>query len=266
MPCRSGPGPDRESIWHALSERGLPTTHRYHRAVPYRAVFFDAGETLLYPHPGFAELFALVLREEGHEVDPADIQGQMPAVSALFIEATRMKQIWSNTPERSRQFWHRVYQVIFDGVGVEATSGAFDRLEAEFTNLGNYRLFPDVLPTLDALEGAGLCLGVVSNFEDWLERLLVHLGVSGYFDVQVISGVEGVEKPDPAIFQRALDRSGIPPEEFVFVGDSIEYDVEPAEALGMLGVLIDRRGRHPDHRGTRVTSLEHLPEALGLPG
>ena len=85
-----------------------------------------------------------------------------------------------------------------------------------------------------------------------------------FFDVRVISGVEGVEKPDPRIFRLALDRTGVEPREAAYVGDSVSFDVEPAASLGMLAILIDRRGRFPDHRGPRITSLDELPPLVGV--
>ncbi|HXJ64014.1 MAG TPA: HAD-IA family hydrolase, partial [Actinomycetota bacterium] len=107
-------------------------------------------------------------------------------------------------------------------------------------------------------------LGLVSNFEEWLEQLLEHLDVTRFFDVRVISGVEGMEKPDPAIFRLALERMGVAAADAAYVGDNVLYDVEPAEALGMTGVLLDRRGRHEDFGGVRIASLDALPGVLGL--
>src|SRR5204863_159714 len=98
-------------------------------------------------------------------------------------------------------------------------------------------------------------LGVVSNFEEWLERLLESLHVTRYFDVRVISGVEGAEKPDPKIFRLALDRIGGEPEEAVYVGDSVQFDVEPATAVGRWGVVLARprvRVRRPQATLTRT--------------
>ena len=46
------------------------------------------------------------------------------------------------------------------------------------------------------------------------------------------------------------------------MGDNVHFDVEPAESVGMTAVLLDRRGRYGDHEGTRITSLEELPEVL----
>jgi FMN phosphatase YigB (HAD superfamily) len=50
----------------------------------------------------------------------------------------------------------------------------------------------------------------------------------------------------------------------VYVGDHPFFDVEAARAVGMVPVLIDRRGRHPDVDAIRITSLEDLPEAIGV--
>jgi len=80
----------------------------------------------------------------------------------------------------------------------------------------------------------------------------------------VISGIEGVEKPDPQIFRIALERSGVAPEHAVYVGDHPFFDVDAAREAGMFPVLIDRRGRHQDTDALRITSLEDLPAAVGI--
>jgi putative hydrolase of the HAD superfamily len=124
------------------------------------------------------------------------------------------------------------------------------------------RVVPDgVGAAVDELAAAGVALGVISNFEEWLERLLEGLGIADYFDVRVISGIEGLEKPDPRIFRLALDRAGVPPERAAYVGDNPVLDIEPAARLGMFPVLIDRRNRYPG-AAARITSMAELPERL----
>jgi putative hydrolase of the HAD superfamily len=230
----------------------------------YRAVFFDAGETLVYPHPSFPELLAQVLGREGYAVDPADIREKVHVVSSVFADAAKRGELWSTSRERSQRFWGRVYSTLLGELGLPFGDGLKQAVYDTFTDLANYRLFPDVLSTLERLQTARLTLGVVSNFEEWLERLLESLRVTEFFDVRVISGVEGMEKPDPRIFRLALERTGMPPEESVYVGDSPSFDVEPARAVGMFAVLLDRRGRYLDHAGVRITSLEELPRAIGV--
>jgi putative hydrolase of the HAD superfamily len=225
-------------------------------------VLFDAGETIVYPHPSFPDLLAQILRAEGYDVDPATIREQLHVVADIFTDAAEQGTLWSTSPERSRAFWDRVYTRLLDHLSVPFGDALAARIYGTFTDLANYRLFDDVVPTLDRLRAAGLKLGVVSNFEEWLERLLESLQVTRYFEVRVISGVEGVEKPDLKIFRLALDRLGVEPEESVYVGDSVAFDIEPATALGMTAVLIDRRGRFPQHDGIRVASLQDLPSLL----
>jgi putative hydrolase of the HAD superfamily len=87
-----------------------------------------------------------------------------------------------------------------------------------------------------------------------------------FFDVRIISGVEGLEKPDPRIFHLALDRAGVRAERSVYVGDNPVLDVEAARAVGMFPVLVDRRDQFPEHTGARITSLADLPDVIGVAG
>jgi putative hydrolase of the HAD superfamily len=135
-------------------------------------------------------------------------------------------------------------------------------LYAAFTDRTNYASFDDVRAALTALRDAGVRLGVISNYEAWLEDLLRDLELTSLLSVRVVSGVEGVEKPDPAIFNLALERIGLPAGDVVYVGDVPDFDIEPAAAVGMFPVLIDRRGRHPDFAGPRVRDLRELPALL----
>jgi putative hydrolase of the HAD superfamily len=230
--------------------------------VRFDAVFFDAGETLVHPHPTFPDLFAAILVREGYDVDAETIRDRIHVVSDRFAKAAADNELWTTTPEKSRRFWHDVYGIFFQHLGIANPNGLIDVVYAEFTDLANYALFDDVVPALDRLRAAGLRLGVISNFEEWLERLLEQLGVRPYFDVRVISGVEGLEKPDPAIFELAMSRAGVEPVRSVYVGDNPVFDVEPAFALGMFPVLIDRRDRYPDATCARIRSLDELSEVL----
>lgn len=229
----------------------------------YRAVFFDAGETLVHPHPTFPELFAQVLAREGFEVTPQDVRAADLLIADRFTAAATNNDLWTTSPERSRTFWHAVYDDFLGQLGVPSANGLHDTLYRAFTDLANYALFDDVLPTLQVLAGTDLRLGVISNFEEWLELLLDELEIARYFEIQVISGVEGIEKPDPAIFRLALERTGVDPAQAAYVGDNPDFDIAPASELGMLPVLIDRRGRFPD-APARIDALTELPGLLGI--
>jgi putative hydrolase of the HAD superfamily len=241
---------------------GARLTPGYPSLVRFRAIFFDAGETLVHPSPSYPELFSAVLLREGVVRSPEQVVDASRVVFHRFSEAARDHELWTTSPERSERFWKGVYERMLETLGAPGRDGIRDLLYAEFTDLTNYALFDDVGPMLRALEATGATLGIVSNYEAWLDDLLVHLGIRGSFPVRVISGVEGVEKPDPRIYRLALERSRVDPQDAAFVGDNPEFDVAPAAALGMTTVLIDRRARFPDHDGLRIEDLRELRRAL----
>jgi putative hydrolase of the HAD superfamily len=228
----------------------------------FRAVFFDAGETLVHPAPSFPELFATIVTEHGYPREPVAISDGLAMVSDEFRRASRDQALWTTTPERSRRFWLGVYDRFLEALELPRDDGLADTLYRAFTDRANYAAFDDVLPALRALADASATLGVISNYEAWLEDLLADLRLTPLLPIRVVSGIEGVEKPDPAIFGLALERVRLRPAEVVYVGDVPDFDYDPAAALGMFPVLIDRRERHPGFEGSRVRDLRELPELL----
>lgn len=232
-----------------------------------KGLLFDVGDTLLAPHPSFPELFALVMAEQGFVVTPAQVEEALQTVGRSVSEviAASGDTKWSTSPEKSRAFWRRLYGAMLNHWGIADGDGAiFDALFSRFTSYESYRLFPDVLPALAACRATGLRMGIVSNFESWLEGMLIQLEVHHFFEVIVISGKEGVEKPDPAIFRIALERTGLEAGEAAFIGDHPDLDIGAARDLGMTGVLVDRWDRYTGFDGLRVRTLEGVLPALGL--
>jgi HAD superfamily hydrolase (TIGR01662 family) len=142
-----------------------------------------------------------------------------------------------------------------------------DRGEPE--TFGEEDLYPDARPCLAALRAMGLQVGVAGNQTNRAERILRGLGLP--VDVIGTSDGWGVEKPDPAFFDRLLAESGYPPPQVLYVGDRLNVDLEPAQRLGMATCFI-RRGPwgHAVHTPTavlercefRIDSLAELPELI----
>ncbi len=114
----------------------------------FRAVFFDAGETLVHPAPTFPELFASIVTREGHPRAPEDVVAASAVVIDRFSEAARDNELWTTSPERSRAFWLGVYERMLDALGLPSADGLRDTLYGEFTDLRNYALFDDVRAVL----------------------------------------------------------------------------------------------------------------------
>ena len=112
-------------------------------------------------------------------------------------------------------------------------------------------VFPDVFPALDALRSRGICLGVVTNSSQPMslrDRELRQHGLLPYFpDCRLAAADVGYLKPHPRIFQCALERIGVAPDEAVFVGDNPIADIGGALGAGMRavqrGAELERRSR-----------------------
>jgi putative hydrolase of the HAD superfamily len=97
--------------------------------------------------------------------------------------------------------------------------------------------FPNLLSMLDSLKGSSLALGVITNGHGQFQMDSIQaLGIASYFDVILISEWEGIKKPDPAIFKRALEKLHCHPHECLFIGDHPDNDVKAAKAVGMTGI------------------------------
>lgn len=224
-------------------------------------VFFDAGETLLGPRPSWSERCVEVLAERGHDLSISTMRRAWQQAGSHFDRAADEGRTFSVSAEESKTFWTAVYTELLGALGVE-DEGAPEVLYATFSDPESYDLFPDARPTVEHLRERGYRLGVISNFESWLRVLLDRLEVSEHFEVIVISGEVGWEKPDRRIFERALEAAEVEASRAMHVGDSRRFDAEAARSMGMHGVLIDRHGRYTDHDADypRITSLLDLLE------
>jgi putative hydrolase of the HAD superfamily len=230
------------------------------------AVFFDAGETLLSPHPSWSELSAQVLNERGHTVTVEQMREAWRHGGEHFIRAADAGRTFSMSHGESHRFWTTLYSDMLSVLRI-ADEGAPEVLYATFSDPSVYRLFGDAVPTIEEFRSRGLKVGVISNFEGWLKALLDVLEIRELFDTVAISGDLGWEKPDARIFEWAMEQVGVTPETALHVGDSPNFDAQPAHDLGMTGVLLDRHGRWTDYDApyARVTSLgELVPLVEGL--
>uniref|UniRef100_A0A7N0T6V4 Haloacid dehalogenase-like hydrolase domain-containing protein 3 n=1 Tax=Kalanchoe fedtschenkoi TaxID=63787 RepID=A0A7N0T6V4_KALFE len=120
----------------------------------------------------------------------------------------------------------------------------FRRIYSTFGSSAPYSLFPDSQPFLRWARKQGLVVGLVSNAEyRYQDVILPALGLNkgSEWDFGVFSGIEGVEKPDPKIYELALERAGsIAPEEALHIGDSFRKDYLPPKSIGMHALLLDR--------------------------
>ncbi len=96
-----------------------------------------------------------------------------------------------------------------------------------------FRLFDDAEETLTVLSKQ-FNLGIIANQTKDIVRLLEDCNINRLFKVKVISSEIGIEKPDPRIFQLAMNLAeSIGPKDCIMVGDRLDTDILPANVLGM---------------------------------
>lgn len=125
-----------------------------------------------------------------------------------------------------------------------------------FADLKRWALYDDTLSTLTHLKQTGWKHAIVSNHIPELKQIVQSLGLWEQIDIFVNSAEVGYEKPNPAIFDCALQRAGRPAEVWM-VGDNIEADYFGTEAVGIRAILV----RTDDARAGR--SCKDLAEVIG---
>ncbi|WP_137147971.1 HAD family hydrolase [Mycolicibacterium sp. CR10] len=116
--------------------------------------------------------------------------------------------------------------------------------------------YPDTAAVLSGLHRRGVKTAVVSNIAFDLRPAFEALGTAGFVDEFVLSFEVGAVKPDPAIFQAALDRLDVPAGRTLMVGDSDEAD-GGARALGCGFALVDPLPTWERVDGLTVALEEH---------
>jgi len=157
------------------------------------------------------------------------------------------------------------YDLVLAGAGrtEPVPPEVWEEVRAEHARSNLWRMVrPGVPEALARLRAAGLRLAVVSNANGTVVSLMQDVGLVSYFDAILDSFVEGVEKPEPEIFRRALSRVDTGPERALHVGDLYQVDVLGARSAGVAAALIDAGGFYAEADCPRFSSLPALVDAL----
>lgn len=218
-----------------------------------QTVFLDAGGVLLFPN---WTRISEALAKQGVLVEPAVLAAADPIARKQIDDGTTVAA--TNDAKRGWMF----FNLILTAAGVplsEATDAALLELHDYHRQHNLWELVPEgVVPALEALGSRGLRLTVVSNANGTLCAHMDRLGLSRYVHCVLDSCDFGVEKPDPRLFEIALQRSGAAAATTIHVGDLYQVDVVGARAAGLRAVLLDERGLYEGVDCPRVRSLAEL--------
>jgi HAD superfamily hydrolase (TIGR01549 family) len=225
------------------------------------AVVFDVDFTIAKPGPDLGpEGYRRLGERFGLALDPARYE---PARVAALTELERHPEL-----DHDEEIWVLFTERIIVGMGGTGdTYACAEEMTRAWEQAEHFELYEDALAVLEDLRARGLKLGLLSNTARDLTRFVAHHGLD--VDAVLTSRAHGKTKPHEAIFRAMLERLGVEAGAAAMVGDTLEDDIEGAQAIGMRAVLVDREDRYPGvpfaGEYARIPSLLALPAALGLP-
>ncbi|MFB3164842.1 HAD family hydrolase [Neobacillus sp. 179-J 1A1 HS] len=188
-----------------------------------KAVLFDLDGTLLDRDESVKKFI-------DHQYDRLNrIVGHIPIETYVkrFIELDQRGYVWKD----------KVYQRLVEEFQI--TEMTWEELLQDYVSeFKNHCVpFPNLISTLDKLKSRDIRLGMITNGRGQFQLDNIKaLGIEKYFDTILISQWEGIKKPDPEIFKRALKQLNVSPHQSIFVGDHPDNDVKAAQNVGIKGV------------------------------
>ncbi len=228
------------------------------------AVFFDLYGTLAGFRPSRYEIQSEALADFGITVTPDGILRGYHLADAFMSYQNATKPVRSLSREENRVFFAEYERRVLRGAGVDVSQDQAWEIWRRIRKIDyGLALFDDTIPALNKCRQMGLKVGLISNMNQSGDQLAGSMGLLPHLDFSITSQEVGAEKPDPLIFEHALQRAGAQPESAVHVGDQITSDVAGAVNVGINAVLLDRDGNHKGYTAQpRITELTELPELL----
>tara|TARA_B100000686_G_C16757742_1_gene956637 strand:- start:702 stop:1439 length:738 start_codon:yes stop_codon:yes gene_type:complete len=235
---------------------------------PFKAVLFDWAYTLvdLVSEDDRKAFRALsnYMRDRG--IYDGDFATVYDSYRELFYEMIDL----SLETHREACFEHVLkYFLIKLGIFGSESNYVEELLEVYYKSIYESRIvYQDTIPALEALKTTRTRLGIISNttnpgfMKDWERR---QMGLDDFFELSIYSSEVPYRKPHQSIFNLAVYRMKLEPEEILFVGDNLQADVGGAQGAGMYAVWLNRSGQRnpgnikPDYE---ITSLSQLTEVV----
>lgn len=220
--------------------------------MPIKALFFDVGNTLLFPNRQ-RMLRSLHARQV------------FPAEELMRAVERRSKQEFDSLVAShaavDHGFWRIYYTHLLEELGIPDEDICSDLVACTRIS-DNWRdIRPGTRETLLRL-AKRYRLGVISNADGKIAEILRRSGIADCFETITDSGIVGNEKPHPAIFEAALASLGVAAGESLYTGDVYAVDYLGATQIGMRSILFDVAGAYKDKGLPRVESLEEFESQL----
>ncbi len=231
-----------------------------------KVIFLDAVGTLFGVQGSVGEIYSQFAAQAGVQVDAqqlnqAFIKSFFAAPRAAFagVESAEI-------PQHELAWWRAIAAASFNQVGALEQFADFDAffqlLFDHFATADPWFVYEDVLTMLAEWQAAGIAIGVLSNFDSRLHKVLHVLGLADFFGSVTISTAVGFAKPEPGIFTAALAKYDCAPKAAWHIGDSWDEDVAGAIAAGLQPIWLNRHLQPLPDSVTAVTMINSFVDLL----
>lgn len=230
-------------------------------------VYFDFFGTLIDSRYAITTVWSQIARKLGREISPDDelirkgILKQYDAYNKLKENYDRMGELWAVPSGEEMQ---KLNMIVLDTIGVEK-KGSQMNIEEEFQQQFRtgkiFRLNPGCKDTLEEISSRGFKLGILANGSSQRgKKHLDRLGILDFFKIFIFAADLGYNKSQIEVYQIALEAMKTEnPEYLVHVGDDLCMDVEMAQKIGMIPILLDP---YNESSLDNVITIRELPELL----
>jgi putative hydrolase of the HAD superfamily len=224
-----------------------------------KAVFFDAVGTLISPRAPVSRTYVEFARRHGAEVDEERMR---QAFREAFVRQEKVDSHdgWRTDEARERLRWQSIVEEVLAPLDA---GPCFGELWDWFSRPEAWCVEPQAGDVLGELDRRGMTLGIASNFDGRLQKVLA--GFTEFAPLRdrcVISSLVGWRKPAKEFFQAVAHAAGCVPGEILYVGDDLRNDIHGATSAGLRAVLFDPEGR--GEGGQRVRQMRDLLAGSGF--
>ena len=233
-----------------------------------KAVFLDLGDTLVHLDRPWEDVFNANLQELYNYLTTRGMEQDFQRFSEAFVMQFSDASTRANLHKIEVPMEEIISNALNEcGLPVPDTDLPMKAMIAFFgPEIEAWQVYPDTIETLAALTEMGYKMGVISNAKsDWaVHAILKRRDLDKFFETIVSSAALKIRKPRPEIFTQALNALDVKPPDAVFVGDSMEADVEGSKKMGMRSIHLLRKPMEGNHRTNPDARVTSLAEALTI--
>lgn len=231
-----------------------------------KAVLFDLDGTLRHHLPTGDEVFLDYLKSIGVKFSEEDRIRAAHWEHFYFAHSLEIQEDNQLFTGNQKAFWTNYSKRRMVALGLPEQR-AVELAPAVSAHMdSNYKpevYIPEEVPfVLNKLKDAGYILGIVTNRDEPVHEELKTLKLEPYFNFSLTGGEVQSFKPQPRIFEKALERAGTSAAETMYIGDNYFADVVGSLRAGLMPVLYDPSRLFPDVECAVIRSFDELPDLL----